>query len=791
MVALLRELRNQVSGTEKNKIDELLSAVVDDVADAVATLQKSPDKHGSNDSDQGKEQGEAHVSAEVGSSADLDLIDEDLMHDEQTRATGFIGKASEIQWLRKLHSRGVSEDHTGPYGPPGQNAEAAAERLTALRHRQEKDPSTLMHTSKASFFLDDEVFEMDLEVDPFELPSFEDAERLMLAYMGSCHNSFPFLAKRAFTHQFYHYYAALNRGKPYDPPQKWQAQLNLVFAIGAVYSHLTAAEWRGDERDHLIYHSRAWALSLKDPWWFSHPDLPQMQITGLLSFYYLSIGHINRSWILIGMALRFGYALGLHIRNEDRASGAAKKEVLARVWWGHYSLERLLAAMTGRPSIGINRTCSVPLPLPLSSGDIEETIIESRFGAQTVLSTSLLARKHPTSTAETPDSPTRTMSDYSTGSLEPANSGSYLKNIIQLGEITQDALNLYTASTVGESWQGIQRVIARLTEEIEVWATSLPDGLNFFKRTHGPGHRYEREQNTLELLYHGTMILITRPCLCRLDRRISNQTAKSSEFNQRTALTCVESAKAVARLLPAGVDIDLVALYEAGPWWSMVHTIMQSLVVLLLEVSYEAVFFPHDRQDVLPSLKKLVRWLRAMRTSNGMARRAYTLVVNLLKVQVTTIKMDIRDLLLEDEAANAAAAAAKARASPPHEALQPDHLDPNTPTSLHPTLFQPSFPQVPHVDLPYTDSTLDPYHFPSDQTLYAGPSQEADNSAHAYLDLFTESWGTSGSAFPGLFFTSFDEQNPLPGFSGTDPGSEDFAMGGFEDEEGQGSAGGG
>jgi hypothetical protein len=204
MVALLRELRPQVSGSEQAKIDDLLEAVVNDVTDAAATFQKFPDKHDEAESDPGREEGEANVSAEVGSSADLDLLDEDLMHDEQTRATGFIGKASEIQWLRKLHSRGVSEDHVGPYGPPGQSAEAAAERLTALRHRQEQYPSTLMHTNKASFFLDDEVFEMDLEVDPFELPSFEDAERLMQAYLGSCHNSFPFLAKKAFMHQFYH-----------------------------------------------------------------------------------------------------------------------------------------------------------------------------------------------------------------------------------------------------------------------------------------------------------------------------------------------------------------------------------------------------------------------------------------------------------------------------------------------------------------------------------------------------------------------------------------------------------
>lgn len=78
-------------------------------------------------------------------------------------------------------------------------------------------------------------------------------------------------------------YAALKRGEPYEPSKKWQAQVNLVFAIGAVYSHLTSAAWRGDERDHLIYHSRAWALGCSDPWWFTHPNLPQMQITGMVT----------------------------------------------------------------------------------------------------------------------------------------------------------------------------------------------------------------------------------------------------------------------------------------------------------------------------------------------------------------------------------------------------------------------------------------------------------------------------------------------------------------------------
>lgn len=337
------------------------------------------------------------------------------------------------------------------------------------------------------------------------------------------------------------------------------------------------------------------------------------------------------------MALRFGCALGLHSRNEDRTSGAARKEILSRVWWGHYSLERLLATMTGRPSIGTNRTCSVPLPLPLSSTSIEDTIIESQFGDHVPGSTSLLTRSASKSSVATPDPSQHTMPDRPSSNSVQANSGSYLKSIIELGEITQDALSLYTTSTVDQSWQQTQETIFRLSEEIDSWAKSLPDGFNFFKRT--AFARHVRERNALDILYHGTIMLINRPCLCRLDRRIAHQTTRSSEFDQRSAHTCVESAKAIARLLPEGPILDIVTLYEAGPWWTMVHTIMQSLTVLLLEILYETIKLPHDRREIIHSLKKLVQWLRAMRSNNGMARRAYLLVMRMLRELVITIKI--------------------------------------------------------------------------------------------------------------------------------------------------------
>jgi hypothetical protein len=59
--------------------------------------------------------------------------------------------------------------------------------------------------------------------------------------------------------------------------------MNLLLAIGAKYSHLTEAEWRGDDRDHLIYMLRAThLLGMKDTVMIiAGPDLRLVQAVSL------------------------------------------------------------------------------------------------------------------------------------------------------------------------------------------------------------------------------------------------------------------------------------------------------------------------------------------------------------------------------------------------------------------------------------------------------------------------------------------------------------------------------
>ncbi|KAL5382878.1 hypothetical protein PMIN03_012016 [Paraphaeosphaeria minitans] len=640
LLNLLLELRPAASPREKQKIDDILAVPADDVAEAAVALHKSPEKTPDDtpnfpleDQVRTADLDEANVTAEVGSNEDIDNLGEDLLSSKHSRAIGYMGKNSEVQWLRRLHREAdaPSPGHHdyGPYGPPGSSAQAHDERIDAMHQRQNKNPLPLMDTRSCSFYLDDEPLEMDMEVDPYELPPYELADQLLKCYMQTVQNSLPILSHKTFTEQFRHYYTSVVRGAPYKLPQKWQAMLNLVFAIGAVHSHLIETDSATNERDHLLYHNRAWALSLNDPWWLTHPDLAQMQITGLLSFYYMAIGHVNRSWVVIGMSIRFGFSLGLHIRNEDRTATAVKKEILSRIWWAVYSLDRTLSAVTGRPSVGAEVHSSTALPLPISAHDIDEAAIQAKFGSRpkwgsaTVGPPSDSGSSRASSAMPLGNDPS--VPDARHTSSE-ANAGTFLIAVVKLGIVSSNVFSqLYSPNLVRKSWKDVQGHISQLADDLDAWLHSLPADLDPFK-DHGRDKIMQQERNILKTYYYSTKILICRPCLCRLDRRIRSQTQTSANFNHQTAAQCVAAAKSIAACLPDDMAVGGKEIYKIFPWWSVVHYLMQSIAILLLEACYEA-----EGITVLPAVKKLVRWLRELNSTNRTAERAYSITVDLLK----------------------------------------------------------------------------------------------------------------------------------------------------------------
>lgn len=119
------------------------------MADAASDLQRSPNKpyKAENREDAAK----ANICAQVGSSGDLDLVDEHLMLHEQTLAIGFVGKPLEIPWLRKLHTDGGNDKNDGW-----------------------ANLVPLMHTSKANYYLNGQPLEIEFRADSMGMPSFPD-----------------------------------------------------------------------------------------------------------------------------------------------------------------------------------------------------------------------------------------------------------------------------------------------------------------------------------------------------------------------------------------------------------------------------------------------------------------------------------------------------------------------------------------------------------------------------------------------------------------------------------------
>ena len=321
-------------------------------------------------------------------SFEIDHTEEDLNRDETARATGFIGKGSEISWLHKLGGE-VDCDRdpaiASCVSSPGPNSPSNGHGDSCI--------------ALSNYYLDDLDLPCVNHLDAYEVPTREAAGRLFNAYLSSVHPSFPIIGVSTFASQFQAFFSQ----PTLKPGRKWLAILNLIFAIGARFVYLTDSSLHQHGKEHMTYFSRAKVLSLDDQF-LQHPDLQQLQVEGLASFYLLVLGHMNRyyilflplpscpslvvvlpsllvlftltvlyrSWKLIGSAVRGALSLGLHLRNEGPCTSDVSKEIRYRVWWSLYTVEHLLTVMTGRPSCIADNFCTTPLPVPFDESDFQK-----------------------------------------------------------------------------------------------------------------------------------------------------------------------------------------------------------------------------------------------------------------------------------------------------------------------------------------------------------------------------------------------------------------------------------
>jgi hypothetical protein len=249
---------------------------------------------------------------------------------------------------------------------------------------------------------------------------------------------------------------------------------------------------------------------------------------------------------MIGISIRLGLSLGLHLRNENPSISIMNKEMLARTWWSLRSIEFLLSSITGRPCVVAQEDCSVDLPQPLaekshkSTSSLEGSVRSSSTILDHASSSSNRRRQHGTSC-------------------------SYAVGHVKVGLITQKALAcLYTPRTASKSWEHVQNSINECIEDLEEWKRIFLPEENGLRVNPYTSATSARDWLLMQFSYYSTMILITRPCLCRTERRIRGQSESSADFNQRVAEQCVQAAQDMTNLLSD--TPDPVSLFEDGPW---------------------------------------------------------------------------------------------------------------------------------------------------------------------------------------------------------------------------------
>lgn len=224
----------------------------------------------------------------MGSLDEVDIVKEDLNRSEQSRATGYMGKNSEVVWMQRLELQTNRLDNDDDDAGDHRMSQSPAKRSSSAAALGDD-----IAISSASYHLDNLDYLGLVASDPSALPPKEVADKLLHFYLKSADSSFPIIRRSLFMAQYQSLFSSESLPKP---GEKWLTILNLIFAIGALFcEHAQPADFgKSVAVDHRLFFSRARSLSAGDNTLYDNPDLQQVQIEGLVAFYFLGSSQINR-----------------------------------------------------------------------------------------------------------------------------------------------------------------------------------------------------------------------------------------------------------------------------------------------------------------------------------------------------------------------------------------------------------------------------------------------------------------------------------------------------------------
>ncbi|KAJ5964763.1 uncharacterized protein N7479_004639 [Penicillium vulpinum] len=611
---LLKEIENQVDGQAAKRIKDLLQKY------------NSNTNYASNGSSQASRghsgTRRSSSSSSIGSLEAVDRVEQDVNLTESSRATGYMGKSSEVTWMGRV------------------------EEETELRSREKSPKITSKDHDKVppctvSYHLDDLGIDAPGPVQMYWVPPQPLADHLFETYLRAVHPHFPIINSTLFSTQYRNFVDDM-----FYAGDKWLAILNMIFAIATEYLYNSDATQRGDSKDHLFYLTRARMLSLSGDSLFQHPDLQQVQIEGLIAFHMLSTNQINRAWKISALALRSAISLGINLKTSSNKRRGVSKEMLCRVWWCLYTVEEKLGSMTGRATSISFHTYTTQLPLPFDEDHLSDP-------SATELLDDLGMREKRVNMAMTSPylrhadrQPTEEgLAGRSWLKSLPINPSLYFLYYCDLTVVSQEILDrVYSAASATVSWNKIKGTIRRLKSSVDAWLSTLPPGLDFTSMKDEDQQTYWAKTN-LAFHYHSTRIVLGRPCLCRHNPKRRERSRKSLDqwgFSHEMAVMTLESTISTLDLLPD--EPDTVYLYQVCPWWCFLHYIMQTSTVIILELSFGCVHMPDREISLVQSAKKSVRWLYMMSTHCIASYRAWQLCESAVRRLVSSMGYDDSDI---------------------------------------------------------------------------------------------------------------------------------------------------
>lgn len=305
------------------------------------------------------------------------------------------------------------------------------------------------------------------------------------------------------------------------------------------------------------------------------------------------------------------------------------REIRYRVWWSLYTFEHTLCIMTGRPSCVNLRFCSTPIPLPFPEDDFGHNSVTALLSNYALRKCFLdiagfNPREQQPATLETnrennSDSTIRDAAMTIYKQLMP-NVSLYYFHFVTLTVIMREAINeLYAPGTARLPWSATESIIVDLNSELDAWNTKLPDAFRLSSsQWQSSDSSFERQRVSLAFRFYSARIIVSRTALQRMERTPRD----ASDQTRSMANICVTSALSMLEILPENPDIYW--LISISPWWCLLHYLMQSTTVLLIQWSLELKNGRNVADSIEKQLTKTIRWLGEMSIGSLAAQRAWT-----------------------------------------------------------------------------------------------------------------------------------------------------------------------